>query len=268
MQLILKTSTINTTLKAGRKIEYIVVHYTAGVTSKSGSALNTTNYYKTTKNVSADYTVDDTTVAQYNPDIKNRYCWHCGGSFYNNKGGGFFGKCTNKNSIGVEICCTNSTGKMQTANDRSYSFTEAALNNAAELVKFLMKEYDIPADRVIRHYDVTGKPCPGIIGWNLESGSEAEWLKFKSRIGDCSSAASSAKYYVQVGAFAKEENADRYLESVKKKYPEAFIKIVHYINVDEPMYFVQVGAFSDKANAEKFLRSVQIHFPKAFIKEM
>jgi len=35
-----------------------------------------------------------------------------------------------------------------------------------------------------------------------------------------------AKYYVQVGAFASEENAERYLESVKKLYPDAFIKII------------------------------------------
>lgn len=33
-----------------------------------------------------------------------------------------------------------------------------------------------------------------------------------------------ARYYVQVGAFAGKENAEKYLEIVKKDYPDAFIK--------------------------------------------
>jgi N-acetylmuramoyl-L-alanine amidase CwlA len=194
--------------------------------SRAGAALNTANYYPTTSNVSADFTVDDTCAVQYNGDIKNRYCWHCGGSKYATKGGSLYGKCTNANSIGVEICSMNSTGKMQNANDRSYSFTEAAVNNAVELVKQLMKWYNIPPENVIRHYDVTGKPCPGIIGWNKESGSEAEWNKFKARIFEGSALPAKKMYYVQVGAFSSKTNAEKYLESVKKKYPNAFIKVI------------------------------------------
>ena len=225
-----KLSTVHTSQRNGRKIEYIVIHYTAGVTSRSGTAANTADYFRTTSTeVSSDFIVDDFTIVQYNADIHNRCTWHCGGKKYGSKGGSFFGKCTNANSIGVEICSTNSTGKMQNANDKSYSFTPAAVANAAQLVKKLMAEYGIPADHVIRHYDVNGKPCPGIIGWNAESGSEEQWHKFKAQLTD--GAVSAA--------------------------PETTVK-----------YYVQVGAFSDKANAEKFLRSVQIHFPKAFIKEI
>ena len=36
------------------------------------------------------------------------------------------------------------------------------------------------------HYDVIGKPCPGIIGWNIESVSETEWQKFKVRLSETS----------------------------------------------------------------------------------
>lgn len=225
-------SAVHTSQRNGRKPEFIVIHYTAGVTSRAGSALNVSNYYKNSNDVSADFTVDDEDIVQYNGDIRNRYTWHCGGKKYGTKGGSFYGKCTNANSIGVEICSTNSTGKMQNANDRSYAFTPAAVANAVELVRKLMAEYNIPADRVIRHYDVNGKPCPGIIGWNAESGSETEWQKFKNDI--------------TIADHSK--NTD--------------------VTSDSPRYYVQVGAFSDKKNAEKFLRSVQIHFPKAFIKEM
>ena len=110
---------------------------------------------------------------------------------------------------------------MQDANDKSYSFSDAAIANAEWLVKKLMAEYNIPADHVIRHYDVTGKPCPGIIGWNADSGSEDKWTTFKASL-----TASAPKYYVQVGAFSSRENAENYLAGVKKVYPDAFIKVM------------------------------------------
>ena len=221
-----KFSAVHTTSRAARAIEYIVIHYTAGTTSKAGSAVNTADYFRTTSTqVSADFIVDDTAVVQYNPDIRNRYTWHCGGSKYNTKGGSLYGICKNSNSIGIEICCNNSTGKMQAANDKSYSFSGVAVANAAELVRQLMAEYDIPAERVIRHYDVTGKPCPGIIGWNADSGSEAKWQAFKQAISGTTVSA-SAKYYVQVGAFGSRANAEKYLAEVKKNYPDAFIKVM------------------------------------------
>lgn len=229
MNIVKRTSTVHTTAKKSRSIDYIVIHYTAGVTSKAGSAISTATYFSTTdQEVSSDFTVDDATVVQYNPDIRNRYTWHCGGSKYATKGGSFYGKCTNSNSIGIEVCSTNSTGKMQNANDKSYSFTSATVKTAEELVKQLMKEYNIPASRVIRHYDVTGKPCPGIIGWNADSGSEAEWNKFKAAISgaNVSSTKGAHKYYVQVGAFSVKENAEEFLKEVKKTYPNAFIKTI------------------------------------------
>ena len=217
-----KFSTVHTSAKANRSIEYIVIHYTAGVTSKAGSAVNTADFFRTTSTqVSADFTVDDAAVVQYNGDIRNRYTWHCGGSKYNTKGGSLYGICKNSNSIGIEICSTNSTGKMQDANDNSYSFSDAAVANAEWLVKQLMAEYDIPAERVIRHYDVTGKLCPGVIGWNTESGSEAAWSAFKASL-----TANAPKFYVQVGAFSSRENAENYLAGVKKVYPDAFIKVM------------------------------------------
>lgn len=230
MKIINKFSTVNTTVKKNRDIKYIVIHYTAGVTSRAGTAANTAEYYRTTdREVSADFTVDDTSAVCYNGDIPNRYTWHCGGSKYATKGGSYYGKCTNENSIGIEICCTNSTGKMQNANDKSYSFTPAVINNAVELVKKLMVEYNIPAENVIRHYDVTGKPCPGIIGWNLESGSEAEWKKFKARIFEAlatlttSQAEKNVLYKIQVDAFSVEEYAEAMLKDVQKHYPQAII---------------------------------------------
>lgn len=50
------------------------------------------------------------------------------------------------------------------------------------LARKLMKEYNISPDHLIRHYDVNQKLCPGIYGWNKESGSEAKWIDFKNRV--------------------------------------------------------------------------------------
>ena len=175
----------NTTAKSNRYIDYIVIHYTAGSTSREGAAKNNAVMFADpSRGASADFIVDDSTIVQYNPDIKNRYCWHCG----DNKnpysmGGKFYGKCTNANSIGIEICCTNPNWKdTEPANTKVWSFTDSVINKAVELTKYLMQTYNIPAERVIRHYDVSGKLCPGIIGWNEDSGNTTEWKHFKERI--------------------------------------------------------------------------------------
>ena len=76
-----KTSTHNTTSRPNRDLKYIVIHYTAGTHSRTGAAANIAQYFATTTvQASADFIVDDTTIVQYNPDIKNRNTWHCGGS--------------------------------------------------------------------------------------------------------------------------------------------------------------------------------------------
>ncbi len=54
----------------------------------------------------------------------------------------------NRNTINIEIC-VNSDGDYETARA-----------NAIALVKYLMEETGIPAERVIRHFDAKGKYCP------------------------------------------------------------------------------------------------------------
>jgi N-acetylmuramoyl-L-alanine amidase len=183
MERILQTNTLNTSSSKNRTIKYIVIHYTAGTTSKSGTAKSTAKYFaKETTKASADFIVDDSFVVQYNPDIKNRYCWHCGGNKYKTKGGSLYKICTSANSIGIELCSTNKMKKITNPNDSNWYFTDEVVNNAIELVKELMKEYNVPVENVIRHYDVNGKPCPGIIGWNEDTNDVSNWLAFKDKL--------------------------------------------------------------------------------------
>lgn len=122
------------------------------------------------RQASSDFVVDDSTILQLNPDLNKYYTWHCGDKKNSySKGGSLNGKCLNSNSIGIEICSNLKKGAdASKPNHEGWYYTEATLNNVVKLVKYLMKEYNIPIDRVVRHYDVTGKLCPGIVGYNDE----------------------------------------------------------------------------------------------------
>ena len=180
-----------------RPIKYLAIHFTAGSNSKPGKALTMYNIFMT-RPASADFGVDDKDIVQFNPNLKNYYCWAVGGVKHNSRGGSFYKKATNKNTISIEICstCVPATSlAVSTPNHTGWSFTEAALNNAAKLAKYLIKKYNIPFENVIRHYDVTGKTCPGIIGWNEEviydvntgkatskRSTNDKWIEFKNRL--------------------------------------------------------------------------------------
>ena len=188
---------INThiTRALGRKIKYIAIHYTAGGTSKKGTAMATRNVF-ITRQASADYVVDDAEIVRINPDVRNYYCWAVGDKLNSTTGGGrLHGMATNKNTISIEICSNllpNTTAAVP--NHGGWYFTDAALNNALKLVRYLMREYDIPKENVVRHYDITGKLCPGVINWTdfniydtkgkitKEKGNSKEWLDFWNKI--------------------------------------------------------------------------------------
>ena len=184
MKIIKQTGTANTTYAPGRRIEYLAIHYTAGVSSKAGSASGSAIWFANpAADGSADYIVDEETFIQYNPDPYNRYCHAVGGAKYNTQGGRLYGVAKNSNCISLEICSTNSKGKITYPNDPAYSFTDKVVERAIEATKQLMEMYHIDANHVIRHYDCNAKPCPGIYGWNKDSGSEAKWEAFHAAIG-------------------------------------------------------------------------------------
>lgn len=185
MTLKLNKNTADVTHNTGKRtgaIEYICIHYVGA----AGDAKANVEYYsqKSVTNASADFFVGHRgDIWQYNPDPKARYCWAVGGARQSAYGGSFYGKCRNANSVSIELCVRNRGDR--TANSKDWYFEEATLAAAAELVKYLMELYGVPAERVIRHYDVTGKLCPGVVGWNAPSGSEIAWEQFRARaVGD------------------------------------------------------------------------------------
>ena len=175
--------THNTSVRNG-SIQYICIHYVGA----EGDAKQNVNYYnrKTSTSASADFFVGHKgDIWQYNPNPKDRYCWAVGGSRQSSHGGSFYGKAKNYNSISIEMCVKTKGSKA--ANSKDWYFTNETIESTIELTKYLMKLYNVPSSRVIRHYDVTGKYCPGVFGWNDQTGSEREWESFKSKLTGSSS---------------------------------------------------------------------------------
>lgn len=147
-------------------IKYIVIHYTGNDGDHDES--NGSHFQRNIVKASAHYFVDDDSITQSVPDD---YCAYAvGGKKWNNAGGRLYGTANNSNSISIELCDTVRNGKVYP--------TQKTINNAIELTQHLMRKYNIPAHRVIRHYDVNGKPCP--LYWINDNLWEQE---FHSKIG-------------------------------------------------------------------------------------
>ena len=194
---IYKPLSVHITKSPNRPIKYLAIHYTGSSNSKQGRATSTYNTF-VSRSASADFCVDDKDIVQFNPDLNNYYCWAVGDKKQNSNGGSLYGKATNKNTISIEVCstCKPSTSEaVNKSNHSGWSFTDEVLDNAVKLAKILMKKYNIPIENVVRHYDISGKLCPAILGWNDDTiydlsigkytnkkSNSDKWIEFKNRL--------------------------------------------------------------------------------------
>ena len=145
-------------------IKYIVIHYTG---NNGDTAANNCTYFQgANRHASAHYFVDGGTYVYNSVPVKS-VAWSVGGFYSRSNGAGaYYQKCINANSISIEMCnCVRSV-------------PDKVFDQTVELTKYLMEKYDIPASRVIRHWDVNGKSCPG--RWTGKNNSG--WEKFKKTI--------------------------------------------------------------------------------------
>ena len=146
--------------KTNNAIKYIVIHNT-GTTA---SAQNNCRYFSGgNRNSSADYFINkDGSIYKFNANLKTYYSWHCGDGY------GKYG-ITNYNSIGIEVVSAGS------------AFTTAQKNALNKLVRALMDDFDVPASRVVRHYDASRKSCPSYYAGS--SGTKLKrWKALHSKI--------------------------------------------------------------------------------------
>lgn len=157
------------------KIKYIVLHYTGndGDTDESNGKYFANNVVKS----SAHYFVDDDSVTQTVPD--NYVAWAVAGNRYNDYkttgGARLYGTVTNTNSLSIELCDDVKNGVVYPS--------AKTIENAIALTKQKMREYDIPQENVIRHFDVNGKHCPAY--WCGNISNNAKWqTEFWNKLAD------------------------------------------------------------------------------------
>lgn len=138
----------------GNKVKYIVIH---DVGTRSTAKNNVDYFAGGNRGASAHYFVDDISIWQSVED-KNG-AWHVGDGY------GAYG-IDNMNSIGIEMCLPSGV------------ITYKTELNTLELTLYLMKKYNIPASRVVRHYDASRKICPKQFSKN----NWKRWKQFKKNI--------------------------------------------------------------------------------------
>ena len=119
------------------RIEKIVIHYLA---NPNTSAQQNHDYFESLKDLkdismSANYIVGtDGEIIECVPPGEIAYA--------SNE--------MNKSSVSIENCHLDSSGR----------FTEKTYDTLVRLTAWLVAEYELDRDDIIRHYDVTGKECP------------------------------------------------------------------------------------------------------------
>lgn len=146
------------------KVLYIVIHYTG---NKGDTAKANANYFATSndRQAGAHFFVDKLGEIWKSVNM-NRTAWAVGGKFTTKSGAGaYYGKCTNANSVSIELCdCINGTNWEQMLACR-------------KLVQYIQKKCP-NAKTIIRHWDVNGKECPKpMIGKDNE-----KWVLFHTFI--------------------------------------------------------------------------------------
>lgn len=164
----------------GNKIQWIIVHYPV---APGCNASWCKQYYERDKvSESAHYAVSQCETVSIVPCAFAAY--HCA-----TKGTGIKTYCAanNYNSIGIDLMDNKICRKTLSVKDTDWYIPEATLDRASYLIAYLMKQYNIDIDHVIRHWDVTLKCCPRpLCGDDINeyygvSGNE-RWAKFKQQI--------------------------------------------------------------------------------------
>ena len=138
--------------------KYIVWHDT-GVRGQSDE--QNAAYFKTVhRAASAHYFIDEDSITEVVDP--NYVAWHCG------DGNGLYG-ITNQNSIGIELCV-----------EANGLFKPETIANAVWLGKKLMKDFGIPLENNVRHYDASRKNCPQFLNTD---GKWTKWYEFKAQLG-------------------------------------------------------------------------------------
>jgi N-acetyl-anhydromuramyl-L-alanine amidase AmpD len=101
--------------------------------------------------------------------------FHAGKSYHNGLSG------LNSHYLGFELLVpgTHDFGTFSKAIETEGTYTDEQMKTAVEVCQYWMKEYDIPADNIVRHSDVSGDDVRGKGKGKTDPGSAFDWDKFK-----------------------------------------------------------------------------------------
>lgn len=144
-------------------VEYIVEHDTGvlGQTAKN----NADYFYTVNRGASANYFADKNDI--YEVVAPGKKAWHVG----DDKSGDSHDVgdlINNSNTIGIELCA-----------EKDGTFHPQTIANAAWLTQKLMKDFGVPASKVVRHYDASGKNCPQRMNTD---GKWTLWYKYHKQL--------------------------------------------------------------------------------------
>lgn len=144
-----------------KNVKYIVIHYTG---NKNDTALANAKYFanSNTRTAGAHFFVDRKGKVVKSVAM-NLIAWSVGGFYTQKNGAGsYYKKCTNSNSVSIELCDVAS----------KYP-SDAQVKAVKKLIKHIRK-YCPNAKTIIRHWDVNGKSCPA----RMVGKGNKEWNKF------------------------------------------------------------------------------------------
>jgi N-acetyl-anhydromuramyl-L-alanine amidase AmpD len=152
-----------------QKVKYIVIHYTAS----GAAALNNLNYFASRYVGASAHLFIDVNGDIYQSVELADTAWAVGAKSYKHQ------SCRNSNSVSIEV-----------VNAGKAAYTAAQIKALKSVVPELMKKYGgVPAENVLRHYDVTGKICPAY--YCGSTGKDKRWKELHGAI--TGSASTSAK---------------------------------------------------------------------------
>jgi len=137
----------DTVKKRNRKIEYLVVHYTANL-HKNADAVANARYLQRKSHAGTHYCIDDVQTIQCTEERNVAY------AVGDRKWAGFIpkfwlkGKITNNNSLNFEMCLGPSR------ND------SLIIDRTAQYIGWQLVNKGLDISHVVRHHDVSGKQCP------------------------------------------------------------------------------------------------------------
>lgn len=177
------------------KIEYIVVHYTALLTSIINFCLNQKN-----NNVNGS-AHDFVSENEWYQSIDPKHGAYAVGD--DNGYGVYPSGITNYNSLNIEMIA------------EPYKLPPAkTIQNTAEIVAYYMKLYNVPLSKVVRHYDASYKPCP----YGMHGNGNVEWNKFKNLVKEYYEGKKEMNYSMYV--FSKNWYLKKYNDVAKSAYKD------------------------------------------------